>query len=66
MNEEPKRIWRYGVEIERTEYIRADLVDRLVEALWICSEHNSLHHGERHNTVIQARAALKSLETNNE
>jgi hypothetical protein len=26
-------------------------------ALWVCAEHNALHHGEAHNTVIEARAA---------
>lgn len=32
--------------------------DALREALWICVEHNALHFGERHNTVVQGRAAL--------
>lgn len=26
-------------------------------ALWVCSEHNALHHGEAHNTVIEAKSA---------
>ena len=30
----------------------------LLEALWVCAEHNALHFGECHNTVIQARAAI--------
>ena len=30
----------------------------LLEALWVCMEHNRLHHGDSHNTVIQARAAI--------
>lgn len=33
---------------------------RLKEALWVCAEHNALHFGENHNTVIQAREALRS------
>lgn len=32
--------------------------DRLREALWAATEHNALHFGESHNTVIQGRAAL--------
>lgn len=32
--------------------------DALREALWVCVEHNALHFGERHNTVVQGRAAL--------
>ena len=32
--------------------------DALREALWICVEHNALHFGETHNTVVQGRAAL--------
>lgn len=32
--------------------------DRLREALWVLAEHNALHFGESHNTVIVARAAL--------
>lgn len=35
-------------------------VDALREALWICVEHNALHFGETHNTVVQGRAALAS------
>ncbi len=30
----------------------------LREALWTLTEHNALHFGESHNTVIQGRAAL--------
>ena len=30
----------------------------LLEALWVCMEHNHLHFGENHNTVIQASAAI--------
>ena len=32
---------------------------RLREALWVCVEHNRLHFGERHNTVIQGNKALE-------
>ena len=32
--------------------------DALREALWVCVEHNALHFGETHNTVVQGRAAL--------
>lgn len=34
--------------------------DALREALWICVEHNALHFGETHNTVVQGRAALSA------
>lgn len=34
----------------------------LLEALWVCMEHNRLHHGDSHNTVIQARAAIAKAE----
>ncbi len=42
------------------EAIRALLAERdaLREALWVATEHNALHFGESHNTVIQGRAAL--------
>lgn len=30
----------------------------LLDALWVCMEHNRVHHGESHNTVIQAREAI--------
>lgn len=32
--------------------------DRMRDALWIVTEHNALHFGESHNTVIVGRAAL--------
>jgi hypothetical protein len=32
--------------------------DGLVDALWILTEHNALHFGENHNTVIAGREAL--------
>ena len=44
-----------------TAAIGADaLREALREALWTCVEHNALHFGESHNTVIQGRAALAS------
>lgn len=30
----------------------------MYEALWVAVEHNALHFGESHNTVIQGRKAL--------
>ena len=36
------------------------VADALREALRICVEHNALHFGETHNTVVQGRAALAS------
>lgn len=33
-------------------------IARLREALWVVTEHNALHFGESHNTVIVGRAAL--------
>ena len=32
--------------------------DRMRDALWVVTEHNALHFGESHNTVIVGRAAL--------
>jgi hypothetical protein len=32
--------------------------DGLVEALWTLTEHNALHFGENHNTVVAGRTAL--------
>ena len=31
------------------------------EAIWICSEHNSLYHGDNHNTTIESLAALRTI-----
>ena len=31
---------------------------QLLEALWVCMEHNRVHYGESHNTVMQARSAI--------
>ena len=36
----------------------------LLSALWVCTEHNALHFGENHNTVIQGRAAIKKAQAN--
>jgi hypothetical protein len=36
----------------------AEDLDALRDALWVCMEHNRLHHGANHNTVIQAEEAL--------
>lgn len=38
--------------------VQAAEIERLREALWVVAEHNALHFGESHNTVIVARAAL--------
>lgn len=35
-------------------------VDALAGALWVTTEHNALHFGEKHNTVIHGRAAISS------
>jgi hypothetical protein len=32
--------------------------DGLVEELWTLTEHNALHFGENHNTVVAGRTAL--------
>lgn len=37
-------------------------VQALRDALWTCAEHNTLHFGKSHNTVIKARAALAAME----
>jgi len=66
MNEAPKKIW-YSFEYEKriiaganeedTPYIRADLVDGLVEAL-----EELCYLKEATPKIIKARAALKALE----
>lgn len=43
--------------IEQVKKLEAER-DRLRDALWVVTEHNALHFGESHNTVIVARAAL--------
>jgi len=66
MSEAPKKIWvirnRYVVDPEKAcerivPYIRADLVDGLVEALKICLAGNGYEFDDR-----PAEAALKALE----
>lgn len=55
-------------ELERVGALESALAerDRVIEAakgaLWVCAEHNALYHGEQHNTVTQARAALRAIE----
>lgn len=36
-------------------------MEQALEALWVCAEHNALHHGDNHNTVIQALSTLAAL-----
>lgn len=36
--------------------------DAVRDALWTLTEHNALHFGEQHSTVIQGRAALSALQ----
>ena len=67
MNEDPKRIWvdhtilcEFDMELcpeSDVKYVRADLVDALVEALKICLAGNGYDFDER-----PAEAALKGLE----
>lgn len=49
-----------AILIDDPDMIRALLAERdaLRDALWVATEHNALHFGESHNTVIQGRAAL--------
>jgi len=68
----PKKIWMdaYSAKYDWNEtnssedipYIRADLVDKLVEAL----EHYCNVLEKINMTAYRGRAALKALETNNE
>lgn len=37
--------------------------DVVRDALWTLTEHNALHFGEQHSTVIQGRAALSATQT---
>jgi len=57
-------VWDFG---EKTLGARVALIcaaPDLLDALWVLTEHNTLHFGEDHNTVIQGRAAIaKAKET---
>lgn len=46
-----------GMGSEREARLMAER-DALRDALWVVTEHNALHFGESHNTVVQGRAAL--------
>jgi hypothetical protein len=77
MNEAPKKVWihegfwdsgdsSYWTRDEKesgeeTQYIRADIVDELVEALKICLAGNGYEFDDR-----PAEAALKKLEESDE
>ena len=77
MNEAPKKVWihegfwrsgdaGYWTGDEKTfsediHYIRADLVDELVEALKYCMRYNGYDYDDR-----PAEAALKKLEESHE
>ena len=41
-------------------YAAPQASEAVSNALWTLTEHNALHFGEQHNTVIQGRAALKT------
>ena len=67
MSNPPKKIWAdknaiwwLGVGKERISYIRADLVDSLVEALRAYVSDD--WRGQEAEVEAQARAALKALE----
>lgn len=45
--------------IKKERRNKAAAAVELFDALWIAVEHNALHFGENHNTVIAGRAALK-------
>ena len=74
MNEAPKEIWLDSdmtawehYSEEDTPYIRADIVDELVEALKGLAVHDFGANGWNHSAeryAIKARAALKKLEEN--
>ena len=72
MNEAPKKIWvirdRYVVDPEKVcerivPYIRADLVDWLVEAVeFLCASVEPSNNVHPNSPLGKARAALKALE----
>jgi len=39
-----------------------EVAERMAQALWVCVEHNRLHFGESHNTVIDGGAVLAEWE----
>lgn len=51
-----------GLESGTRAALASPEVRAMREALWVCAEHNALHFGELHNTVIQARSALTAME----
>ena len=55
--------WRFTNrvdELDRHVTRLAEQVRVLRDVLWVLAEHNELHFGKSHNTVIQARAALEA------
>ncbi len=63
---------RLRAEVEHWKAARKDALEggdilkaaitRHREALWVLTEHNALHHGENHNTVILGRKTLMGAE----
>jgi hypothetical protein len=37
------------------------VVQQALDAFWVCAEHNALHFGQKHNTVVQANSAANAL-----
>jgi hypothetical protein len=68
MTEAPKKIWvANDVYRDETPYIRADLVDGLVEAVeFLCASVEPSNNVHPNSPLGKARAALRALETNNE
>jgi hypothetical protein len=54
--------WRVAEAVRERDKALLLAAPDLLEALWVCMEHNRLHHGDSHNTVIQARAAIAKAE----
>ena len=40
---------------------QGEKIGKVVNALWVATEHNALHHGDNHNTVIGGRQALEAV-----
>lgn len=58
--EEGSGVYRHDItEFDHPDARLIAAAPDLLDALWVCMEHNALHFGESHNTVIQARAAYK-------